>query len=136
MFSELNGKQAEENQNWLKAYEFMKTKLGNMEEENNHLKVMMKKQKFPTISIDYLDKVSEDADKVVVFSIGKLVVGGTGSSKEIARENTAQCMFNMVENILVNEGTETLKEDFPIADPSKNFQRILTKIQFVQNLFH
>ena len=126
--------QAEETQNWLKAYDFLKTKLGNMEEENNHLKVMMKRseskpielkeqtpsgsklmklkeQKFPTISIDYLDKVSEDADDVVVFSIGKLVVGGTGSSKEIARENAAQCMFNMVENILVNEGTETLKKN-------------------------
>ena len=42
MYTQLNIKQEEENQNWLKAYELMKTKLEDMEKENILMKAMMK----------------------------------------------------------------------------------------------
>jgi len=67
--------------------------------------------KFPTISVTYSDKEPEGEDEVVECSIGKLVVEGTGDTKDIARENAAQYMFSLIENILESEGTETLKKN-------------------------
>ena len=75
--------------------------------------------KFPTISVDYSDKDPEGEEDVVECSIGKLVVEGTGTTKEEARENAAHNMFGLIENILENEGTDTLKKNIIEGEDSE-----------------
>eukprot|EP00092_Neocalanus_flemingeri_P024167 GFUD01026214.1.p1 GENE.GFUD01026214.1~~GFUD01026214.1.p1 ORF type:complete len:850 (-),score=310.62 GFUD01026214.1:714-3263(-) len=75
--------------------------------------------KFPTISVNYADKEPEGGEEAVECSIGKLMVMGTGNTREIARENAAQFMFSLIENILESEGTETLKKNIIEGEDSE-----------------
>ena len=67
--------------------------------------------KLPDICVDYVDKEPEGNEFVVECVIGKLVVEGSGESRLLAQENAAQFMFNMIESILENDGTEVLKRN-------------------------
>ena len=75
--------------------------------------------KYPTISVNYSDMEQQMKEYVVECSIGKLVVEGTGISKVIAREKAAQYMFSMIETILENEGTDTLKKNIIEGEDSE-----------------
>jgi len=77
--------------------------------------------KYPTISVNYcdMDQQEEEEEHLVECSIGKLVVEGTGNTKDIAREKAAQYMFSMIETILENEGTDTLKKNIIEGDDSE-----------------
>ena len=75
--------------------------------------------KYPTISVNYSDMDQQKNEHVVECSIGKLVVEGTGNTKVIAREKAAQYMFSMIETILENEGTDTLKKNIIEGEQSE-----------------
>ena len=66
--------------------------------------------KFPTICVNFLDKNPEDKLDVLECFIGKMLVEGNGSNKEIAKENADMYMFSLMENVLENEDTETINK--------------------------
>merc|ERR1719318_291142 len=83
-----------------------------------------------TICVKYCDMDQHEEEQVVECSIGKLMVGGMGNTKDIAREKAAQNMYRMIETILENEGTDTLKkniiEGIDSGEASPNFSTVST----------
>ena len=83
--------------------------------------------KFPEICIIYSDKeLDSECDEVynVECSIGRLMVEGTGDTMELAKENAAQVMFSLIEDILEKEGTETLKKNIMEEDSDVSIQSV------------